>query len=302
MKYFVSIVILFFFFSACERPTEIEIPPHEPKIVAESLRGQNELIHARISRTRSVTDPRPDFGQPDPYLITNATVSLYENNTLIETLQYDANDEEYKAVIATVVPGKTYKLIAKANGLPDAEAISATPSQTPINSLVFTPNARNDRDGNPLDEIKIVFTDNSATEDYYLIRIWDANHFQSYYCVTTNDKDVEKLVYEDPLYPDDCLYPDRLLIADKNFNGTTKTLTFYMSSGLLNPVITPGNIRRATVDLLHINFDYYKYIKSLNSYENAYENPFAEPVNLHSNVKNGHGLFTTYAIAVDSVR
>ena len=59
---------------------------------------------------------------------------------------------------------------------------------------------------------------------------------------------------------------------------------------------------RATVGLLHINKDYFKYLKSLNTYENVQDNPFAEPVNLYSNVKNGYGFFTTYAMAIDSIR
>jgi hypothetical protein len=109
-------------------------------------------------------------------------------------------------------------------------------------------------------------------------------------------------VYDDPLYGDDCILSDRILLSDINFNGSTKTIIFYMESGPLDPQTSPSGIRRATVELLHINNDYFKYIKSLNSYENAVDNPFAEPVNLFSNAKNGYGLFTTYGIAVDSIR
>jgi hypothetical protein len=301
MKNILLIVIILFLLSSCERETHINIPPQAPKLVTESKQAQNALPVARVSRTRGVTDPLPQGGQTDPYIVKNATVLLYENDILKDTLKYNNSTERYKAAIARIQPGKTYKLVLSAPNFLAAEAISFTPVFVPINNLVFNRNARFDPDGNQQDEVRISFIDNGSTEDYYLLHIFDANG-DYLYCVNTNDKDVEKLVYDDPFYADDCLISNRLLLSDLNFNGTTKTLIFYTESGSLDPQSTPGGTRRATVELLHINKDYYKYIKSLNNYENANGNPFAEPVNLYSNASNGYGLFTTYSMAVDSIR
>ena len=301
MKYILAITTTLLILTSCERETRVIIPPQPPKLVGESMQGQNVFPEARISRTRGVTDPLPPGNQNDPYIVNNATALLYENDILKDSLKYNTTSRKYRAALAKIQVGKTYKLLISAPNFPAAEAISFTPLLVPINNLIFTRNARFDADGNPQDELKLTFTDNGATEDYYLLRILDA--FGSYlYCVNTKDKDVEKLVYEDPFYPDDCLQSDRLLLSDMNFNGTVKTLIFYAESGYLDQQNTPGGQKRATVELLHVNKDYYKYIKSVNSYENAVDNPFAEPVNLYSNVKNGYGLFTTYAIAIDSIR
>jgi hypothetical protein len=294
MKPILSAIVVVFVVVSCERETQIDIPRQDPKLVAESRQGQGDRPEARISRTRSTTDPMPPYGASDPNIVKNAIVLLYENDVFRDTLKYDVAEEKYKAPTATVAAGKTYKLVATAPGFPAAEAISITPALVPINSYTLTHDARNDRDGNPQDELKIVFNDNGGTEDFYLVRL-KAGYGGYLYCVNTNDKDVEKLVYDDPLYPEECLPSDRLLIADANFNGTTKTLIFFVSAHSLDPQVTSSGTSRATVELLHINKDYYRYIKSLNSYENATDNPFAEPVNLYSNVKNGYGLFTTFA-------
>jgi hypothetical protein len=284
--------------AACERETHMNIPPQPPKLATESFSGQNVFPEAYLTRTRGVTDPLPISGQTDIYLVRNATVLLYENDILKDSLKYNAGQQRYKAAIAKIQAGKTYKLVLSAPGFPTAEAISVTPLLVPINNMTFTRNARNDIDGNPQDEVKLSFTDNGSTEDYYLVRIYNSYH-DILYCVITNDKDVEKLVYEDPFYPDDCLQSNRLLLSDKNFNGTNKTLIFYTEAGELEP--TPGS-GKAWVELLHVNKEYYTYIKSLNTRENADDNPFAEPVNLYTNVKNGYGMFTTYAMAVDSIQ
>lgn len=300
MRSILYIAAIILFFSSCERETRVNIPPHTPLLVAESQQGQNSFPQARISRSRGVTEPSPIYGQSDPYLINNAILLLYENDIFKDSLKYNSASEKYKAVTAKIQAGKTYKLTLSAQGFTGAEAISVTPSIVNINSIGFIPNARFDRDGYPQDEIRVSFTDNGASADYYLLRL--RNFYGNYiYCVTTNDKDVEKLVYDDPLYPDDCLQSDRLLLADNNFNGNVKTVILYTAAGELRPVTTPSGILRATVELLHINQDFYKYIKSQNSYENATGNPFAEPVNLYSNVKNGYGFFTTYASVVDSI-
>jgi len=301
VKNIIVIAAILLIASSCERDTHVDIPPHVPKLVVESMQGQNENPEARIVHTRAVTDPLPPWGSSsDPYVVQNVRVLVYENDVLKDSLKYQANDQKYKTTVSTIQAGKTYKLVMSAPNYPTAEAISFTPLLVPMNSLVYTPNARVDVDGNSQDEVKISFTDNGSTEDYYLIRILNA-YGDHLYCVTTNDKDVEKLVYEDPLNPDDCLLSDRLLVSDQNFNGTTKTLIFYTGSGTLDPVNMPGGTMKSTVELLHINKDYFKYIKSLNSRENAGDNPFAEPVNLYSNVKNGYGFFTTYAMVVDSI-
>lgn len=298
MKKILLISIISSLLTACERETHMNIPPQTPKLATQSLTGQNVFPQAYLTRTRGVTDPLPISGQTDIYLVRNATVLLYENDVLKDSLKYNSGLERYKATTAKIQAGKTYKLVLSAPGFPTAEAISVTPVLVPINNLSFTRNARNDIDGNPQDEVKLSFSDNGSTEDYYLVRIQDANR-NILYCVNTNDKDVEKLVYEDPFYPDDCLQSDRLLLSDKNFNGTNKTLIFYTEAGALEPMPGQG---KATVELLHINKEYYTYIKSLNTRENADDNPFAEPVNLYTNVKNGYGMFTTYAIAIDSIQ
>jgi hypothetical protein len=301
MKSILPAIVFVLCLAACERETEVHIPPQDPKLVAESRQGQGDRPEARISRTRSSTDPLPPYGSADPNVVKNAIVLLYENDIFRDTMKYNTTTEKYKAPTATIAAGKTYKVVMTAPGFPVAEALSLTPTLVQINNYTLTPNARNDRDGNPQDELKVVFNDNVGTEDYYLIRIKDA-YGGFLYCVNTNDKDVEKLVYDDPLYPEECLQSDRLLISDVNFNGATKTLILFVSSGSISPQSVPGGINKATIELLHINKDYYRYIKSLNSYENAVDNPFAEPVNLYSNVKNGYGLFTTYARDVDSIQ
>ncbi len=62
-----------------------------------------------------------------------------------------------------------------------------------------------------------------------------------------------------------------------------------------------GAIGHPSVELLHITGDFFKYIKSANDYDISNANPFAEPINLYSNILNGYGFFTAYSLAADSL-
>ncbi|WP_410963591.1 DUF4249 family protein, partial [Salmonella sp. SAL4455] len=48
---------------------------------------------------------------------------------------------------------------------------------------------------------------------------------------------------------------------------------------------------KAYVNVLRITEDYFKFVKSYSVYYNSSDNPFAEPSNVYTNVKNGYGIF-----------
>jgi Domain of unknown function (DUF4249) len=93
------------------------------------------------------------------------------------------------------------------------------------------------------------------------------------------------------------------LLSDANFNGKQKLLKVFVEATELRELPDgSGNIRRPFVRVLRITEDYFKYLRSYNSYLSASDNPFAEPVNVFTNVKNGLGIFALSTTAVDTLR
>ena len=60
-----------------------------------------------------------------------------------------------------------------------------------------------------------------------------------------------------------------------------------------NGQIQPGT--QVWITLSSVSYDRYLFEQSYSIYQNAQNNPFAEPVILHNNIKNGFGIFTTAA-------
>ncbi len=85
-------------------------------------------------------------------------------------------------------------------------------------------------------------------------------------------------------------------LNDENFNGKKKTVTLIM------PDDVSLTIKDIWINLHSINFDYYELQRTFAAYYSNKDNPFAENVQIHSNVKNGLGLIgaksTTRKIAI----
>jgi hypothetical protein len=55
-------------------------------------------------------------------------------------------------------------------------------------------------------------------------------------------------------------------------------------------------------ELRSISKEYYDYQTSLNEYWNADGNPFAQPVQVFTNIENGFGIFAGFGKSSDTLR
>lgn len=288
--------------AGCEKPVEIELPPHAPRLVVHAQQQQGRIFRVRVGRSRGITDTIHN-NNFEPFELLNARVLLERNGALVDTLRYNDANRAYEGRHRGQL-GSVYTVKVSAPGYADAEGRSAFPDLVQPAAVGLRPGARVNSSGDSQDEIKLTINDPAGKANYYLIRLRSA-HGGEIYCVQTPDLDVERLVYSDPFSGavEECLDGDRLLVSDRNFNGKEKKLVFYVSSNQLNPFNgQDGRQVRPTLELRSINEDYFKYLKSLNALDNADGNPFAEPVNVVTNISNGYGLFTTFAATLDTLR
>jgi hypothetical protein len=89
------------------------------------------------------------------------------------------------------------------------------------------------------------------------------------------------------------LSSDAIFFRDALFNGTSKELHLFISSEYLLPVVgRNGDTLYPSVELYHVPEAYFRYLKSYQFASENNGNPFAEPTNVYSNVKNGYGIFS----------
>jgi hypothetical protein len=289
-----------FALSSCEKEIKVELPDYPQQLVIYSMTdATTEAIRATSGKSLGILKYN---GSQDLYEY-NAKVDIYVDGAFTQTMEYFAGQgmNLNAALHSTVAPeyGKIYTLKATAPGYPNiAEATATVPSKVTIKEI------RRVRDVQTIhgikDEVTIVFDDPAGTKDFYMVNFaLNADSLFSQYgsniCVNTTDPSIEKTASND-IIPvngeDDCLWGD-LFFRDELFNGTTKELTFYVSSYYLDPIVDfNGNLQYPEVKLSHISEDYLRFRKTLDFVENNEGNPFSEPSNVYSNIKNGFGIFT----------
>ncbi len=295
---------------ACEKPVTIDIPEKPSRLVINGWIGKDSIISVHIGKSKYSLAPK-DFSNylVESYTVKNAVTVVYENNVPIDTLVYNANDFQYYSLRNRKIrEGYTYLVKVNANGFTEATAETSVPSQAALTRLQRVKNARTNSSGLYEDEITLTLTDPAAEENFYLVQVFSpAYSVGSGYpisCVRTTDKDIEQLGYSDPMDAENCYQGDEVLMKDVNFNGGQKVLKLYVESGMLQDFINPttGSVSRPYIHVVRITKDHFKFMKSFSLYWNTEDNPFAEPVNVFSNVRNGYGVFSAYTKVTDTLR
>ena len=291
---------------SCEKDITVKIPQQRLKLVVNSITVLNRPFTAIVSKTAGTLE----LTTPESYLVSNAMVLLYENSVLKDTLLFNSNTRRYEVKHNTVAKaGFTYQLKASAPEFATVEAKTTMPGRIIIESITRREKVRADADGHMYDEVKIRFTDDRETSNHYVVKFRRpfSNrgniHYESIYCMRSIDTDIDRKTDVDPILFEDCI--DReFMMADKRFNGAVKELIVFIRNHELQPVLSSVDNKKykAVTELNNITADQYKYRKSSRAYRDSQHNPFAEPVLVYTNVKNGYGLFSAYNLAIDTIR
>ena len=310
MKKNILLLIVLSIFWACEKPVTIDIPEKPSRLVVNGWIGKDSIISVHIGKSKYSLAPRDFSGHLiESYTVKNAVPVIYENNISIDTLIYNPSDFQYYSLRNRKIrAGYSYVIKVNAAGFTEAIAESNVPSLPAIRSLQRVKNARTNSSGLYEDEITLTLNDPAGEENFYLVQVYSPAYSIGFgypiACVRTTDKDIEMLGYADPMDADNCYEGDNLLMKDVNFNGGQKVLKLYVESGMLQNYVDPGSgrVSRPYVHVISITKDHFKFTKSFNLYWNTEDNPFAEPVNVFTNVRNGYGVFSAYEKMVDTLR
>ena len=302
IKYF-SIVLFIAAIASCNIDDEnlfapvvdIKLPPFKSRLVVfANLQAGDDSLVAHITRSRSALDTtnfgknvydtirfpnggfRVDFiGYIDNDTLRSAKVELFRNEALWGTFQVNRFG---KYILRKKLPndGATYRIRAELAGYDVVEATQKMPTAAKLDSVRYVYQGAIVQDG--LDTRKsnaftYFFTDPVETGNYYYVKAAQIDTFSK-----------QRLYF----YPESL---DKLaqsgFLGDKSFNGKAYAWRNYNGFPLITSKVytVEYTLSTTTVDLL-------QFIRSKELSEDAKYNPFAEPVILYSNIKNGYGIFS----------
>lgn len=290
-----KLVLLFLFLlSACELIVDVRVPFDPTKIVVNALQRTDSTWYVELTHARPVTGP-----QESGYLyITEATVIIHNPDGTTENLNID----HYGAFrgVGRPIPGETYKIVVDAAGMESAHAQLTMPLIVPIADVKWDSTGVEEQTSKPYGfyvdvPFTVTFHDPGDNKNYYAVRV--AEMIEREYPGIEGQvmKDTIWRVRENGIQDDPGIATKDEFMAvfpDNTFNGQTYTAhfknQFYIDS-------TEKHLK-IIVQLLSVSGDYFRYHETKKLQLDVSGDPFAQPVQVYSNVSSGFGIFAGSAI------
>jgi hypothetical protein len=294
---FVWICLMAMVGSGCTKYLDYEGDDAPPRLVVNGLMQADSNFTVELSNSLGYIDGG------NIRTLEDGRVAVFDaQGNFVDSLLHEGEGQYRSNAVAEA--NERYTVRATAGDFPEAFATDVVPGAVPIagwDTLLST----TDEFGSEIETLTIYFDidDPEGTDNFYLFDILSR---QDYYLQANYDGQ-GNIVYYDTVYFDYqyentlCFETsDQILISDNDvFLGET---TFYSCKLLFSDRLFDGQSQRFSVRLDYfqpsvslvlrlssISEDYYRYSRSLQRYDYAEGDPFAEPVQVFTNL-NGDAL------------
>ena len=280
---YVLVAILAVMLTACEKDINLPLPQSKTKLVINCGANPDSTWKVYVGQTIPLFDKAST-----PKEIDNAEVTIKSEDGEIR-LKPEGNGIYTSPLKPTI--GKKYTIEAKATGLTTATASCTIPS---LPSLENTTVLRTESSYKKIYNISVTIDDPSETEDYYIIEVRDVVEDKSrlypwyeYHNLYTKDIFCENVSEDES--------NRQLLFKDISFNGEKRKIQFYFET------INEYNDRTECI-VKRCSKDFWEYKRTLFLYDENVDSPFTQPVQIHTNVSNGVGIFGAYTSTIQIIR
>jgi hypothetical protein len=315
------IVISFLMLVSCVDEIAFKGSETAPRLVVNCIISPDSLIIAHVSQSNSIQKPPKGNN-----IVTNAVVRLYENSQFIGFLTINNQEIEQDTALNVaeiyglaglkLTAGNLYKLEVEAPGFEPVYAQVAMPKPVEIirvDTSYVTIRDYWDRHSSVI-SFTVTFNDPSAEKNYYRLVVKEAightgswspgNDYERGYYNVSVEQGISSLGSNDlAINPhgrkdDDSFMgsaPNKhMAFSDLSFDGKEATVSVYIDR-YRQPVFDRKEFSLFEIELHSISKEYYLYQQSLGQFYYKHDDPFAEPVQVFSNIINGHGIFAAYS-------
>ena len=310
-KYIVISLILFSAFS-CTKTIDFDDEELANQLVLNSIIYPDQSVTAYLTFSTSILS-RPTLAGGG--LMADGTMEIYENGTLIKQEYSPTGRFQFPEIKPKA--GATYRIVGKSHDK-QLEAETTVPNKVEVISI-DTATVR-DQFINKRLRVNVKMKDGAgdnfyritvSRENLVLILDADGKGNRKYFRSTSegwisSDNPVFNSLYNNFGGEGFDMGPanDYNIFPDDYFKGKEYTIQFFVNNYGYGDASSPGGYggngtsktiyKRTIVHIQHLSKDLFTYLKYLKLYDFSHDNPFAEPVPVYSNVKNGVGIFAGF--------
>ncbi|NEN22158.1 DUF4249 domain-containing protein [Cryomorpha ignava] len=300
--------LLLLLLSGCEKYLDFEGEDATPRLVLNGAFTTDSIFSVQLSNSSGYIDKNP------LNTIAYGQVLVYgENGEIIDSLHHTENGIYTGSVLASA--NSSYSVVANAGSFGTVSAQDYIPVAVPIVhwDTATTSVTEYDYTSSRL-QIEFTINDPAGINNFYVLEVYNT---QYYYVSTIYDPNTGNMTYDTVYYDQpirDRMYfstSDQILLSESDlaidatlyyssglsysdalFNGKSQTFRILVESNYYGD---NGNLE------LHLKSSseaYYSYARTLEKYFYTEGDPFAQPVQVFSNIENGFGIWAGYSVAV----
>ncbi|MDH5607970.1 MAG: DUF4249 domain-containing protein [Cyclobacteriaceae bacterium] len=290
-----------FLLIACEMVLDIDIPEFDPSLVVNGVFTPDSTFSLILSRDFYILDNRSDDLQNAG--VDGATIRLYEDEKEIGTFSKDSIRQAHGAGFYVLdyhpVQGKAYRLEINKAGFNSVMAMDRIPVRTPDISILSVDTIQSEYEAEI--DIRLQIHD-SPGKDFYELQMYQLDFGLTF----LGDSVTDISEYFTPAYfeSDNIIFEsymwERKVFGDALFDGghyeillKLRGVTSYID--YLNEMYGLELRGRLVLEVKSISEAYYTYFQTAALQRSVRGDPFAQPVQVYSNVENGYGIFAGYS-------
>lgn len=292
MKNILILFSIFITFISCEKVIPFDENETKSKLVINGIFQSDSIFKIHVSNSKSIISDSAIQN------IDNATVLIEDiDGNTIDELIYSSNG----FYIGQTYPNENqnYRLRVNCPGYNEITSNDGLPGLISINNIDTNTIISNSDEGDYL-ELTVSFNDPVESQNFYLVETYaigpwgfldDGDTIWDEY----DTIQVEMNLTDEAFINDENLKEGQGLFNDLLFNGETKLLKVEIPKGLdfYDEDYKEYFFKTETlIFYIHnISKSYYYFRTSLELYNQRSGNPFAQPVQVYSNINNGFGIF-----------
>jgi hypothetical protein len=271
---------------ACRKDIEFDEEEIETRIVVNGIFSENDSLLIHLSESRNVLF----YDEGNLPFLSKAQVKLIDGNDNTLGLFSYLSEGQYYLPLTSLEAGQYYKLRISNPGFEDILAESVLPEAISITNIDTIRKKRNM-------DFQVSFKDDPLEINYYSLSViatsyttielepgvFETKKWENGWSCTKDNINQSGSIDRNGEFCSSIF-----LFNDETFNGSNYTF-------ILNKYIDETT-DTVFVELRNMSEAYFKYRVSYEKYfQNIINNPFAEPVQVYSNIENGFGIFGGYS-------